>query len=499
MRDLNTDPLCDPSDLGRPIPDSPHAVSVCLPHWKHVVGYEEGDPAIIETFCAGYPRFFLHPIVRKLCVAAENQFAKDGESVLVFPSPAAAGRCAELVKTQTGAVCRLESIGWDSLTAAVMPESSADTALKFWQHGGEIVSSRLAETALAGDALDPALSAAGAVARQTIQKRLAKIAGQNPDDVFLFSSGMAAIFAVHRALGKIRPGLRSVQVEFPYVDAFKVQQHFGPGVHDLSICESGGTSEVARLLSNGKSIAAVYTELPSNPLLRTADLSGLAKILGEHEAPLIVDDTIATAANVDSFRFADVVTTSLTKIFSGAGDVMAGAVTLRADSPFHDRFHQLLTAEVEDAPLFAPDAVVLEENSRDFADRIPRINDNAAALFEFLAGHPKIEHIWYPKTETQENYATTLKAGGGYSGLMSIVLRESENAAPRFYDALRVSKGPSLGTNFTLACPYTLLAHYQELDWAEKCGVDSRLIRIWTGLEAQEDLIERFREALDSA
>ena len=101
---------------------------------------------------------------------------------------------------------------------------------------------------------------------------------------------------------------------------------------------------------------------------------------GEHDAPLMVDDTIATAANVHAFQFADVVTTSLTKIFSGVGDVMAGAVTLRADSPFHDLFHELLTMEVEDAPLFSPDAVVLEENSRDFADRVRRINATAAIL-----------------------------------------------------------------------------------------------------------------------
>ena len=31
--------------------------------------------------------------------------------------------------------------------------------------------------------------------------------------------------------------------------------------------------------------------------------------MDEHGAPLVIDDTVATAANVDAFRFADVVTT----------------------------------------------------------------------------------------------------------------------------------------------------------------------------------------------
>lgn len=79
--------------------------------------------------------------------------------------------------------------------------------------------------------------------------------------------------------------------------------------------------------------------------------------------------------------------------------------------------------------------------------------------------------------------------------LVSFTLRD-RSAAPKVFDRLRVSKGPSLGTNYTLACPYTLLAHYTELDWAERCGVRRDLIRISVGLEDPADLITRFAEAL---
>ena len=41
-----------------------------------------------------------------------------------------------------------------------------------------------------------------------------------------------------------------------------------------------------------------------------------------------------------------------------------------------------------------------------------------------------------------------------------------------------------MGTNFTLACPYTLLAHYTELKWAASYGVESELVRISVGLLA---------------
>jgi cystathionine gamma-synthase len=68
-----------------------------------------------------------------------------------------------------------------------------------------------------------------------------------------------------------------------------------------------------------------------------------------------------------------------------------------------------------------------------------------------------------------------------------------------FYDALELCKGPSLGTCFTLVCPYTLLAHYHELDWAAQFGVSAQLIRVSVGLEPLEDLVAHFSLALAAA
>ena len=61
--------------------------------------------------------------------------------------------------------------------------------------------------------------------------------------------------------------------------------------------------------------------------------------------------------------------------------------------------------------------------------------------------------------------------------------------------SLKVSKGPSLGTNFTLVCPYTLLAHYGELSWAASFGVNVGIVRISVGLEDINELEGKFDEA----
>ena len=49
--------------LGSPIPDTPHAVSVCLPTWKAHVDYEEGDPSVLNALKPGYPSFVYHKSV----------------------------------------------------------------------------------------------------------------------------------------------------------------------------------------------------------------------------------------------------------------------------------------------------------------------------------------------------------------------------------------------------------------------------------------------------
>lgn len=498
-RHLLTDPLCRPEDLGLPIPDLPHAVSVCLPTWADVIGYEERDPAVMAKLGTGYPRFVRHPEVAALCAAAEAEFGRKEERALVFPSLGAAWRAADLVKRRTGAACRLESYGWEGLTVLLAGPGGYEAAWKAWQHAGEIVSSRQAECALTDEPLPGDLAAQGEAARERVRTRLALLTGESPDDVFLFASGMAAIAAVHRAALARRPDLPTVQIEFPYVDALKVQQQFGRGgVLDLSVAPQGGVPEVAALLAGGKDFAAVFSETPSNPLLRTADLAGLRNLLEPRDIPLIVDDTVATAGNLDALRCADAVTTSLTKLFSGIGDVMAGAVTLRGDSPHREAFRETLAAAERDAPLFALDAIILERNSRDFPERVPLINERGEAVYAFLQGHPRVERLWYPKGVTPGHYEALLKPGGGYGGLMSILLKDAPRTAPAFYDALRVSKGPSLGTNYSLACPYTLLAHYGELAWAAQCGVDAHLVRLWVGLEPSNEIIARLEEALEA-
>ena len=482
MRDFFTQPPWQLSDLGIPIPDSAHAVSVAMPTWDSVVGYEEGDAEVMQALQCGYPRFFCHPKVQALFDEASRRFAGEGEAALVFGSRAACERCRDYL----GGACRIEP--WPGSTACVIvfPVSSRSQALRYWRYTGEIVSSRQAEAMLAGQVDADDGEAAGQLLR-----RLASWSDQASEDGHLYSSGMAAIFAAFRAAIAVGPPGKTIQLEFPYVDVFCIQKHLGAGAHLL--LGEGIVGDLERHLRD-EPIRAVFCEIPCNPLTRTIDLPEVARLCRAASVPVIVDDTLGTVHNVDVYPYADLVTTSLTKSISGRSDVMAGSVWVSEASPFAEPFREFFS-EDQSAPLHPLDAEVLLTNSKDFPERVEAINANAKELASFLAERTEVERIYYPDRETVANYEQLRRPSGGYGGLMSIVLRGGEEKARRFYDALRVSKGPSLGTNFSLACPYTLLAHYEELAWAESCGVSRNLIRIAVGMEPINDLQSRFEAA----
>ena len=94
-------------------------------------------------------------------------------------------------------------------------------------------------------------------------------------------------------------------------------------------------------------------------------------------------------------------------------------------------------------------------------------------------------------------YESVRRAHGGWGSLVTFLPRDADTTSPRIHDRLAVCKGPSLGAEFTLACPFTLLAHYGELDWAESCGVSRYLIRLSVGLEDPQELWRRLDRALN--
>jgi cystathionine gamma-synthase len=488
-RDFASDPAWRERDLGLPLPNSPHACSVCLPTWDTIVGYEEGREKVLKRMRAGYPRFFKHPSVVRMMDNARAEVATENDEVLVLPTRLSVQRAHRWVERRAETAVRTSS--FHGLQALVVPEKVKADADLYWRFTGEIVSSRQAQDLLDGTLREGSKS-------HLIARAMAGFTGGQTDHTFIFSSGMAAVTAVLRALPGIASGRKTLQIEFPYVDSLKVQESFGNGVAYLNEARGEAFDEALQRIRLGE-FAGVFTEVPSNPLLRTVDLARLAEACTAGATPLIVDDSASGPANVDGLRFADVVTGSLTKWVSGEGDVMAGVATVRADSRFAEQLCELLAVDsAECSPLYVADAEVLLSNLKSYPKRVDAVNETGIGLAAWLADHPAVAQVWHPSLTNREEYDAVRRAKGGYGGLISFVLK-NEKKTGKVYDALELSKGPSFGTPFTLVCPYTQLAHYHELEWAESCGVSRYLLRVSCGLESLETIREAFGKALESA
>ncbi|PFH48661.1 hypothetical protein AMATHDRAFT_76597 [Amanita thiersii Skay4041] len=351
-------------------------------------------------------------------------------------------------------------------------------------------------------------------------------------DVYLLSTGMSAIWTAHQVLLGVGPAAKSVCFGFPYTDTLKILQKWGPGCYFLGHGLDSDIDELEALLErettqnpDQRPIMALFTEFPSNPLLRSADLPRLRALAAKYDFAIVVDETIGSIMNVEVLQYADVVVSSLTKIFSGEANVMGGSLILNPHGRYYQALKQYLDATFEDT-YFDEDAIFLERNSRDFKRRIRRINGNTEAVCDFLRSRSTsggcslpntvIKEVFYPKYITPQHYEhcrikgekgiaipTAVKEGkgaeeGGYGGLFSLTF-VSRVASEAFFDALPCYKGPSLGTNFTLACPYTILAHYAELDWAQGYGVEPGLVRVSVGMEDRDLLLNWFETALSAA
>lgn len=286
---------------------------------------------------------------------------------------------------------------------------------------------------------------------------------------------------------------------FLYVDTFKVLSK----VHKFH-CELYGLATPEELdkleddLKNGLQIDALYTEFPGNPLLGSVDLERLHSLAKKFNFLLIVDDTVATAVNVDLLSSCDIICTSLTKMFSGSCNIMGGSVVLNPKSDHFEPIKRILSEQFVDT-YFPEDVLVMEGNSADFEERVITASQNAEHIAGILRRHETVAKVFYPLgNPTQRIYDRYKRPGKGYGYLLSIRFAEPE-AAVAFHDALDVAKGPSLGTNFTLCCAYALFAHYSELDWAAKFGVVEHLVRISVGVESRETLDHVVEKALSAA
>ncbi|PBK94763.1 PLP-dependent transferase [Armillaria gallica] len=544
-------------------PNSPHAVINSLPTWLDVVEYMDNKEWAIKALKTAYPRVQLHTHVAQLSKICSDLHGSQGEECLLFPSSRIAELCQEYIRKEsddTGEprVLHFELPFKDDPTTSLLfpdgvpdifaifcPSTSFSRAMQFWLYTGAGISSRLAEHLLSllpeglvdHSALTIPISPrswrdedyyhvhkpleSGVKAKAIIQSLFSGVIGDgpdnirgvpyvSPDDVYLYSSGMNAIWEAYVMILHTQSKERKCAVlNLLFTHTHGVLENWGPGYHFFS---NGSIDDLEAFLAlehaqnpSQTPISALYIDFPSNPLLRSPDLSRLRKLADQYGFPIIIDETVGNFLTVQLLPYADIVTCSLTKVFSGLANVMGGAFLLNPASKHYRTFKTYLDANYE-YTYFSEDAICMEANSRDMKRRVRMIDHNAEAIADLcyndsLSKGSVIDRVLYPKYHMRELYEhcwSKHTTDPGYGGLLTLVFT-STAAAAAFYDALTCYKAISFGTVFTLATPFAEAGFHDRMEWAQENGIDYASVRFSIGLEDLTSLKDCFKGALSDA
>jgi cystathionine beta-lyase/cystathionine gamma-synthase len=120
-------------------------------------------------------------------------------------------------------------------------------------------------------------------------------------------------------------------------------------------------------------------------------------------------------------------------------------------------------------------------------------------LAQFLENHSAVARVNYAGLQSHSGHARARKLFAGFGGVLSFEPKGGVTAANSFLRKVTLPIiAPSLGSVETLAIRPALASH-AGLSQAERerAGISESLIRVSIGIEATDDLIEDFDQALN--
>lgn len=278
---------------------------------------------------------------------------------------------------------------------------------------------------------------------------------------------------------------------------------------------------------------AFFAETFANPQADVLNIPAVAEVAHANQVPLIVDNTLATAALVRPLELgADVVVASLTKFYTGNGSGLGGIIVdggsfdwsverdgqpvfpgfVNPDPAYHGlkyvdlapaAFGMKLRAGIirdTGATLSPFNAWVVAQGLDTLTLRIAKHNENAKAVAEFLAEQPQVATVNYAGLPTSPWFKVKEKLGLEYTGsVLSFDLKvddptseEAKAKAWAFIDALQLhSDLANVGDVRSLVVHPATTTHSQsDAHGLARAGVSHATVRLSVGIEDITDIID---------
>ena len=310
-----------------------------------------------------------------------------------------------------------------------------------------------------------------------------------------FSSGVAAISACIELLS---PGDHVIAMDDLYggsVRLFNEIKTISQGIEVSYVDMTNVDNIKADLKENTKMI---FVETPTNPLLKVADLSKIARLAKANKILTVCDNTFASPFNQQPLNHGfDIVIHSATKYLGGHSDLIAGAMVIgKKDKKLIDRMSNIHNSLGPITSAF--DSYLLLRSLKTLVVRMERHNKSAMEIAKFLEKRKDIKNVFYPGLKTHPQHKLAARQMNGFGGIVSFEIKGKLSKAKSFLKKTKIfTLAESLGGVESLIEHPGLMTHASlSKERREKLGISDTLIRLSIGLENIEDLKEDITQAL---
>ena len=322
--------------------------------------------------------------------------------------------------------------------------------------------------------------------RAAFQTALAALEGG--ERAFAFGSGMAAETTL---LLSLRPGDHVVLPDDVYGGTYRllsrVLEPWGLSYSVVDLTDLEDLRDAVR-----EETRIVWLETPSNPMLRIVDVGAVAEVAHTAGARVVVDNTFATPALQRPLELgADAVVHSVTKYIGGHSDLIGGAV-VTSDPEWIERLGFLANAVgAVPGPM---DCYLGLRGLKTLAIRMAKHSENAGAIAEWLASHPKVRRVHYPGLGSHPGHGIAARQMTAFGGMLSFEVGSADEAIAVAERTELFFLAESLGGVESLIEVPGPMTHASVA--GSPCEVPAQLVRLSVGLEHVDDLLADLDRAL---
>lgn len=306
------------------------------------------------------------------------------------------------------------------------------------------------------------------------------------------ATGMAAITT---ACSLLRPGDHLLAPSDIYGGTYRLFETFLKPM-GIEVSYADATEPEALAAAIQPNTKMVWLETPTNPTLRIVDIERCCTIAKGAGAISVMDNTFATPYLQNPLDLGcDIVMHSTTKYINGHSDVVGGALMWNDDALTEPLMLYAKSAGNTPSPF---DCWLTLRGVKTLPVRMDRHVQNAKAVAEFLASHPKVQRVYYPGLPSHPGHEIAKRQMRGFGGMVSFTVRGDAKAALEVASRLKVFLlAESLGGVESLVCYPPKMSHAAMSEEERLArGIPPNLLRLSVGIEDEEDLIEDLEQAL---